>query len=77
MRRSTVGMQKSCHEREARMVSARYFLKALLSSSLSFVANSCAASGGQPWAGKKTWVKKSNDSRPLAFETTDKKLQIS
>ena len=45
-------------EREARTKSEKYFLNALLSRVLSFVANSRAASGGQFCAGRKTETKK-------------------
>ena len=46
------------HERDARTKSARYFLKDLLSKSVSLVANSTAALLGQPCAGRKADAKK-------------------
>jgi hypothetical protein len=72
-----LGLINVDHEREARTKSARYFLNALLSKSLSFVANSTAASCGQLWAGKKTAAKNSKASRPRALETACRRLQIS
>lgn len=73
------GGNGACYDpaREARTKSARYFLNALLSRSRSFVANSCAASGGQFCAGRKTVVKNSYASGPRAFDTAWRKLQIS